>query len=87
MCGHHAQSTLSDSLVVASQQQGVADEFVGTTGRAPGKESGGGAHRGRQSTARRGGGSVQQRAVGSSPEGGSVATPACSWSCGGGGER
>jgi hypothetical protein len=49
---------------VASRWQSVADELVGTTGKASGKESGGGAHRGRRSTARQGGGSVQRRVEG-----------------------
>jgi hypothetical protein len=44
----------------------------------PGKESRGGAHRGRRSTVRQGGGSVQRCTAGSSPEGGSAATPASS---------
>jgi hypothetical protein len=66
---------------------GVAGELVGTTERAPGNERGGRAHRGWRSTVRRGGGSVRRRAAGSSPEGGSAATPASSWSCGGGRER
>jgi hypothetical protein len=79
--------TVVEVLVVASWQQGVADELVGTTGRAPSNKSGGGAHRGWRSTARRGGGSVRRRASGSSPEGGSVATLASFWSREGGRER
>jgi hypothetical protein len=51
---------------------------VRTTGRVPGNESGGGAHRGRRSTARRGGISVQRHAVESSPKGGSAVTPTSS---------
>jgi hypothetical protein len=43
---------LADGPVVASRQQGVAGELVVTTGKVSGNESGGGAHRGRQSTAR-----------------------------------
>jgi hypothetical protein len=43
---------LADGLVVASRRQGVAGELMGTTGRASGNESGGGAHRGRRSTVR-----------------------------------
>jgi hypothetical protein len=50
---------LADGLMVASRWQGVVGELVGSTGRAPGKEGAGGAHRGRRSTTRRGGGSVR----------------------------
>jgi hypothetical protein len=75
---------LTEGPVVASWWQGVAGELMGTTGRAPNNESGGGAHRGWRSTMRRGGGLVRWRAAGSSLEGGSVVTPASSWSCGGG---
>jgi hypothetical protein len=63
---------LTEGPVVASWWQGVASELMGTTGRAPNNESGGGAHRGWRSTMRRGGGLVRWRAVGSSLEGGSV---------------
>jgi hypothetical protein len=45
--------TLAEGPVVAIRWQGVTDELVGTTGTAPGNESGGGARRGRRSTARR----------------------------------
>jgi hypothetical protein len=76
--------TLADGLVVASRWYGVAGELVGTTRRAPGNESRGGAHRGRRSIARRGGGLVHQHVAGSSLEGGSAVTLASSWSCGGG---
>jgi hypothetical protein len=78
---------LTDGLVVASRQHGVANKLVGTTGRALGKEGAGGAHRGWRSTARRSGGSVRWRVAGSSLEGGSAMMPASSWSYGGGRER
>jgi hypothetical protein len=79
--------TVVEVLVVASRQQGVAGELVGTTERAPSNKCRGGAHRGWRSTARRGGGSVRRRASGSSPEGGSAVIPASFWSCEGGRER
>jgi hypothetical protein len=44
---------LAEGPVVAIRWQGVTGELVGTTGTAPGNESGGGARRGRRSTARR----------------------------------
>jgi hypothetical protein len=75
---------LTDGPVVASWRQGVAGELVGTTGRASSNESGGEAHRGRQSTVRRGGGPMRRRMVGSLLEGGSAVTLTSSWSCGGG---
>jgi hypothetical protein len=78
---------IADGPVVASRRQGVAGELMGTTGRAPGNESKGGAHQGWWSTARRGGSSVRRCATSSSPEGGSAVTPVSSWSCGGGQER
>jgi hypothetical protein len=37
---------IADGPVVASWWQGVVGELVGITGRAPGKEGAGGAHRG-----------------------------------------
>jgi hypothetical protein len=43
---------LTDGSVVASRRQGVVGELVGTTERALGNESRGGAHRGWRSTAR-----------------------------------
>jgi hypothetical protein len=46
---------LADGSVVASRRQDVASELVGTTERASGNKSGGRAHQGRRSTARRGG--------------------------------
>jgi hypothetical protein len=76
-----------DGPVVASRRQDVAGELVGTTGRASGNKSGGEAHRGRLSTARRGGGSVRRRMVGSLLEGGLAVTLTSSWSCEGGRER
>jgi hypothetical protein len=54
-CNPHTgrlSGALTDGPLVASRQHGVAGELVVTTGRVPGNESGGGAHRGRQSTAR-----------------------------------
>jgi hypothetical protein len=39
---------VADGPMVASRQEGVAGELMGTTGRAPGKEGTGGAHRGRR---------------------------------------
>jgi hypothetical protein len=69
---------LTDGPVVASRRQGVAGELVGTTGRVPGKEGAGRAHRGRRSPARRGGSSVRRRTAGSSSEGGSAAMPTSS---------
>jgi hypothetical protein len=88
---HRAQPVrggmLADGPVVASRRQGVAGKLLGTTRRASGNKSGGRAHRGRRSTARRGGGSVRWCTAGSSPEGGSAVTLASSWSYGGGRER
>jgi hypothetical protein len=42
------EATVNKQPVVASRQQGVANELVGTTGRVPSKEGAGGAHRGRR---------------------------------------
>jgi hypothetical protein len=67
--------------------QGVAGELAGTTGRALGNKSGGGAHRGGGAMTGRRGGSVRQRTAASSSEGGSAATLASSGSCEGGRER
>jgi hypothetical protein len=69
--------------VVASRRQGVADELMGTIGGGTGQQE-----------RRRGSPRaavdcevVWRRAAVSSPEGGSAATPASSWSCEGGRER
>jgi hypothetical protein len=73
--------------VLAGQRQGAADELVRATGRAPGWEGAGGAHRGRRSSVRRCGGSVRWHAAGSSLEKGSMVMSASSESCGEGRER
>jgi hypothetical protein len=76
---HARDGAVVEGPVVASQRQGVVGELEGTTGRAPGKEGLVGL-----TEVWRGGGSVRWRAAGSSPEGGSAATPTSSWSCEGG---
>jgi hypothetical protein len=70
----------------ASQQQGLGLENHDRVADAPGKGSGGGAHRGGGVTSGQSGGSVRRCAVASSREGGSTVTPASSGSCGGGRE-
>jgi hypothetical protein len=72
--GHRVRWHARRRPVVASRWQGVAGELMGTTGRAPGKEGAGGAHRGGGVTTGRRGGSVRRCAVGSLPEGGLAVT-------------
>jgi hypothetical protein len=87
LCVGRRGGSVTEGPVVASRQQGVADELEGTIGRAPGKEGAGRAHQGGGVTTGQRGGSVRRRAAGFSPEGGLAATPAGSGSCGGGRER
>jgi hypothetical protein len=78
---------VTEGPVVASRWQSVAGELTGTTERALGNKSGGGAHRGDGAMTGQRGGSVRWRAAGSLPEGGSAVSPTSSGSCGGGRER
>jgi hypothetical protein len=65
---HAWDGAVTEGPVVARLRQGVVGELEGTTGRAPGKEGAGGAHRGGDTTTGRRGGSVRWRAAGSSPK-------------------
>jgi hypothetical protein len=73
--------------VAASRRHGLGLEHHDYAADAPGKESGGRAHRGGGTTTGRSGGSAWRRAAASSPEGGSAATLASFISCRGGRER
>jgi hypothetical protein len=76
--------TLASSPVTASRWHGLGLEHHDYAADAPGKESGGRAHRGGGTTTGRSGSSAWQRAAASLPEGGSAATLASSGSCRGG---